>query len=295
MFDPKTFTYGFEMEVGDVPRALMIPSHLGEWEHSERDIVNEREPYRGMCSDPDGINPPVGGEINTKPTLGWPAQVKRILDIKEFCVLSGHMPTSPFTTHNHLHVHVPGLIEDIGALRQLMAYIGDNQQTMVDRAYQFYDLPTMKLVPKIKTYLQHDGGRMFHPWQIKNIMSATNFYDFIREHRRNQRGTVLDRVLRNAINTYCLKFVKTVEFRCFRASFEESKLESCFKVVEAFMDNALNHPERSMNEFFNETELDLPMMTFDLELARGWAATKVPDLNDNMGTRKNRTYYEVEQ
>ena len=43
-YDPKTFTWGFEMEVGDADRRLPLPEHLGKWEFSETDVVNLNPP-----------------------------------------------------------------------------------------------------------------------------------------------------------------------------------------------------------------------------------------------------------
>jgi len=34
------YTWGYEIEWGDIDRTLEIPSHLGTWEHAEIDIVN---------------------------------------------------------------------------------------------------------------------------------------------------------------------------------------------------------------------------------------------------------------
>jgi hypothetical protein len=37
---PKLFTFGYEIEFGDVNRRLTIPPDLGKWETAETDIVN---------------------------------------------------------------------------------------------------------------------------------------------------------------------------------------------------------------------------------------------------------------
>ena len=75
MYNRNSFTYGMEIEWGDVPRSFLIPENLGSWEYSERDIINLRDPYKNVCADPLGETPPVGGEINTKPTKTWQEQV----------------------------------------------------------------------------------------------------------------------------------------------------------------------------------------------------------------------------
>ena len=40
MISSNNFTYGFEIEWGDIDRKLKIPEHLGKWEYCETDIVN---------------------------------------------------------------------------------------------------------------------------------------------------------------------------------------------------------------------------------------------------------------
>lgn len=68
MYTKENFTYGYEIEWGDVDKSVKIPDEWGKWEWCECDIVNTCGEYRGIAVDPLGINPPVGGEINVKPT-----------------------------------------------------------------------------------------------------------------------------------------------------------------------------------------------------------------------------------
>lgn len=289
-YNTSTFTYGFEQEMGDVIRAIRIPAHLGEWEYSECDIVNTLAPYRAVCADPAGINPPVGGEVNTMPTRGWEKQVDRILEIVDFFKDAGCPPTSPFTTHNHCHVHVPGMIDDPDALKRLAQYILENQRDFVATAYPFFEMPGMDQCPAAKTYLKLDGGRLFPDWRLENMVKhTTDFQSFIKLHYAGKDAVSLGRPIRTAINTYCLKHVKTVEFRCFRGSFERVHLESCFRAIELFMTAALNGGP-SWRELYASEKFEFPPMTFDLELAKGWVATKYK-AEDTSG--KNRKYYEA--
>jgi len=81
-YDTNNFTYGYEIEWGDIDRRLTIPEHLGAWEYAETDIVNIHEPYRFIACDPLGEVPPFGGEVNTKPTATWQEQVDRIMELQ---------------------------------------------------------------------------------------------------------------------------------------------------------------------------------------------------------------------
>lgn len=292
-FDKNTFTYGFEFEAGDVKRALEIPPHLGKWEHAEADIVNTRAPYRGICADPAGIDPPVGGEVNTIPTRDYPDQVLKILDLANFFTRNGCPPSSPFTTHNHCHVHVPGLIESPEGLKRLIKYVGENQHDFVQTCYRYHELPEMKEAPAARTYLKLDGARMMPDWRVKNIYDNTvDFDSFIFQHCTGKDGKTRCRPIRTAINTYCLKHVKTVEFRCFRGSFDENHLIGCFRAVQLFMDAALNDgpPWRQLYSEAGLSQEEFPPMTFDLELAKGWIATK-KKTSGVVG--KNRQFIEV--
>lgn len=292
-FDKRTFTYGFEFEAGDVRRCLEIPSRLGKWEYAEADIVNERPPYRGICADPAGIDPPVGGEVNTTPTRGWAGQVYNILQLVSFFNSYGCPPTSPFTTHNHCHVHVPGLIESPEGLKRLIKYVGANQHDFVETCYRYHELPEMKEVPAARTYLKLDGARMMPDWRVRNIYeNTTDFDSFILQHCTGKDAKTRCRPIRTAINTYCLKHVKTIEFRCFRGSFDIRHLTNCFYAVELFVDAALNDgpPWRQLYAVNQFEQDDLPPMKFDLELAKGWQATK-KKTSDVSG--KNREFIAV--
>ena len=114
------YTWGYEIEWGDVDRRLTPPENLGKWEYAETDIVNIHEPFKYIACDPLGTEPYMGGEINTKPTSTWNQQVDRIMEIHKFFTDAGNMPSASCVNHGHLHVFVPGLKNDIDALKSLL-------------------------------------------------------------------------------------------------------------------------------------------------------------------------------
>ena len=273
-YDPKTFTYGFEIEWGDIDRNMVIPEHLGAWEYCETDIVNLREPYRGMGSDPKGINPPVGGEINTKPTKTWEEQVDRIMTIHDMFVEHGTPPTAGCVNHGHLHVHVPGLVDDIDALKRLSLYIRDNQHITMDRVYQFRVYPNMELTKTAKTYLKHDGGRIMPDWLCNNLGTVpNNFEEWIHVHCCGKDAKTQSRPFRYGIHTYALKNSKTIEFRCFRSSTNRREIADSFKFATAFIDAALNDGP-DVQEILLSDKFQFPPFTYDHEMYLGWEKTK---------------------
>ena len=283
------FTYGMEIEWGDVPRSFSIPEHLGTWEYSERDIINLREPYQYVCADPLGIDPPFGGEINTKPTRTWEEQVDRYFELQKLFTDNGTPPTIGATAHTHIHCRVPNLRNDIDALKRLTKYIKENQHDTVENVYGYFEHNQMKGAKGAKMYLKFDGGRTLPDYMSDNIINlATDFESFIKMHAAGKDGVSMGRPFRYAINMYALKHIDTVEFRLFRGTMDRTQLESCFRFVQDFLDAALNDGQ-SVVELISNNNYNFPPMIWDLNQFIGWEKTKHPEDRGE----KVRTYVEV--
>lgn len=281
-YDPTTFTYGYEIEWGDIDRKFPVPVELGSWEYCETDIVNLREPYRGLGSDPKGLNPPVGGEINTMPTKTWQEQVDNIIKLKELFTEHGTPPTSGVVNHGHLHIHVPGLTEDIEALKRLMAYIKVNQHVTIQALHQFRIEPGMEKTKTAKTYLRHDGGRIAPDWLLDNLATLpVDFEDWLRIHCCGKDAKVRSRPFRYGIHTYALKNSRTVEFRCFRSTTERHELEDCFDFCTQFMEAALNGGPNA-DEILASREWCFPPFEYDHEMYLGWERSKYGHADRNL-------------
>jgi len=289
MYDKKDFTWGYEIEWGDIDRRLEIPEHLGSWEFAETDIVNIHEPFKYVACDPLGEEPYMGGEVNTKPTATWEDQVERILEVKKIFEDAGNTPSASCVNHGHLHVFVPGLKDDLDALKKMVSYIKANQTDTIEACYQYYDAGSMKKAKGAKMYLKYDGGREMPEYMCDNIVNlATNFEHFIKLHAAGKDGVSMGRPFRYAINTYCMKHTGTVEFRCFRSTTDRKQIEDQFKFAEKFIDAALNDGP-SVKEILAEYDYDFPPFVWDLNEYVGWEKTKHPK---ERGT-KHREFHEV--
>ena len=176
-YSSNEWTWGYEIEWGDIDRRLTIPDHLGAWEHAETDIVNIHEPYKYVACDPLGQSPYMGGEVNTKPTKTWSEQTDRIMELHQFFVSHGNTPSSSCVNHGHLHVYVPGLKDDVEALKRLVAYIKDNQHLTIQRCYGFLEHSDMKNCAGAKMYLKYDGGRPMPDYMCNNIITLTDSFE----------------------------------------------------------------------------------------------------------------------
>lgn len=288
-YDKNTFTWGYEIEWGDINRSLEIPEHLGSWEYSETDVINIHEPYKYVACDPLGIEPPMGGEINTKPTATKEEQVDRIMDIYQFFVDNGNRPSASCVSHGHLHVFVPGLKDDLDALKRLISYIKENQADTVDICNQFYDVDTMKSAKGAKMYLKYDGGRLMPDYMCDNIVNlAEDFNHFIKLHAAGKDGVSMGRPFRYAINTYCMKHTGTIEFRFFRSTTDRREIEDKFRFAELFISSALNGGP-SVKEIFANNDFQFPPFVWNLDAYLGWKNTKY----DKSRGKKKREYHDV--
>lgn len=283
-YDPSTFTYGYEIEWGDIFRDTVIPEHLGSWEYAETDICNMYPPYENIACDPLGKEPPVGGEINVKPTKTIEEMMDRIWQIKELF----HPPSASCVNHGHVHIFVPGLKEDIDGLKRLIKFIKLYQHSTVDLCYDYKDHPLMKYTKTAKSYLKYDGGRLMPDYMCDNIINrANNFDEFIFQHCAGKDGVSRGRPFRYSINTYCMKHTGTIEFRCFRSSTSLIEIEDSITFAAEFLDVALN--DKDIGLLFDPNRWCFPKLIFDLDNYLGWENTKWPKERG----KKERKFYEV--
>ena len=268
------YTWGYEIEWGDVDRRLVVPEHLGKWEYAETDIVNIHEPFKYIACDPLGTDPYMGGEINTKPTNTWQEQVDRVMEIHSFFMDAGNTPSASCVNHGHLHVFVPGLKDDVASLKKLISYIKANQADTIEACYGFYEASQMKSCKGAKMYLKYDGGREMPEYMCDNIVNlATDFEHFIKLHAAGKDGVSMGRPFRYAINTYCMKHTGTIEFRCFRSTTKREEMEAQFRFAEKFIEAALNDGP-SVKEILAADNYKFPPFVWDLNEYVGWEKTK---------------------
>lgn len=107
-----SWTYGAEHEFADWDIREEMP--LGTWRTPDPTIVNSN----GIAADPDGKLYSFGGEINTPPTLFPEGQADLLVG------LARAYPEARINYRSNLHVHirVPGLAEDLDALKRVASY-----------------------------------------------------------------------------------------------------------------------------------------------------------------------------
>ena len=268
------WTWGYEIEWGDIDRTLKIPEHLGKWEYSETDVLNLKEPFANVACDPLGEKPTYGGEINVTPTKTWQEQINKIMELYKFFKSHGNDPTASCISHSHIHLHIPDLINNIDLLKKLMLYIKKNQELTVQSGSNFIPHSEMKNLKNCTMYLKYDGGRRMPDYMIDNIINlSTDFNTFIKQHCTGKDGVSMGRPFRYAINTYSLKHTKTIEFRFFRASVDKNEMHDMFLFVEKFMSSALGN-QKPIWQILKEYDFKFPQLNFNPRQWKSYLATK---------------------
>jgi GNAT superfamily N-acetyltransferase len=285
-------SFGAELEFSNIPKSKEIPADLGQWEYSELDIINTKGEFANICADPRGVEPPVGGEINTIPSKNFVDQVDKIMQIIE--LFENDDIDIGITAHTHIHVHVDGLEEDMEALRRLLSYIYDNQEIAINACYKYNEkiIPEDKQFSKIRRYLKFDGGRPLPEWFKNNILEHSNdFTEFSNSSQWGIKKYPIKRYQRYYVNLHSLRTSKTIEFRCFRGTLNKQEYLDMFAFAQEFILNALNGG-KSVIKILEENDYSFPVMKFDPDQALGWEATKY---GENRCINKNRTFWDAEK
>lgn len=277
----KILSWGTELELGDVGKNIDIPHYLGSWEHFESDIVNQRFPYWGIAVDPKGINPPVGGEINTFPTKTWEEQIDIISKIEQFFRDRGYEPTTSCVSNTHIHVRIKDLCKNIDLLKRFILAVLVNQKRFVESVYHF------ELDPRMSEYAIHylrdDSGLLNDETQLKRMLYAKDINEIFNLIRGNV-STIKEKSKRCAINFKPLLFMETIEFRCFRATLNKEELSSCFKICERFIETCINNIK--FDYILQEHNYVFPYLKYDHKLFESWVNTKHHSTFKNIKSHK---------
>jgi hypothetical protein len=248
-------SWGLELEFGDVPKSLVIPDHLGKWEYHEIDIVNAIWPYRGIAVDPLGVDPPVGGEINTVPTYGIDRQMDVVRGLFQLFKDHDITPTSNCIQQTHVHVR-DERFDDLSYLKQLLLFIVANQHEIIKVTDYSID---PRMTPFALDVLKGYNSYTYHLDQFRRMLNAKTkeaFIDFA-------MMDIADGGKRNFINFTTLKeYPGTVEFRCFNCTVDLEEIEACM----LFADDILN--------FKLPVNLKTPKFIYDHEIMLGWEKTR---------------------
>lgn len=242
MIEFNNVTFGCEYEFGDIWRDRQLPTGLA-WNKKDYSIVSST----GIANDPKGLVYNRGGEINSDPTETIDEQVGFFTDL----LAADLSPALNHRTNLHLHVRVPGLSEDLPALKKLLKYVDANQA-------EIYSAIEPVPVPNRIDYVSEEAYKgamkrykrrlVSHQYKVptarvEEALQADTVEGFFDAHSRLQANgkRAYGLTTRAGVNLLQLKETDTVEFRHFTNTLNEQKLRSCFQWVANFIPAAMDN------------------------------------------------------
>lgn len=293
MIDLKNVTFGAEYEFGDIWRNRELPEGL-QWNGKDYSIVSST----GIANDPKGLVYARGGEINSDPTATIEEQLEffeKLLDAK----------LSPVVNHRsnlHLHVRVPGLSQDLNALKCLLAYI-DQHQVAIYNAIEPVPVPVRDDYENEESYKgaqkRYKRRKVSHQKQVpaprvKRALAATTVEQFLAAHAPiTAKGEpAWGLTTRAGINLLQLKETDTVEFRHFTNTLDVAKLTSCFTWVQNFIPMALDGA--SVEELLGAYKYEFPEFApYDHDMEVGYEFTNFDKHSRAIATKRIEALREI--
>jgi len=238
--DPASWTYGAEHEWADWPMDRPLPPGFGTDTH-DITIVNST----GVANDPKGRLHRFGGEFNTPPTPTIEGQIEAMLLLKS----TYPEATINYRSNLHLHIRVPGLREDLAALKLVQAHIHE----WMPRA-----LPIIEPIPEPRqqdcaSLEEYRGARrrwrrrrvshqtLLRPNRLAGQMAATTVDKFFAQEVPWSKDCRPQWHLqpRLCVNLRQMRETDTIEFRHWPGTMNVEELASAFMWCRGFMTRAL--------------------------------------------------------
>lgn len=243
--NPKSFSwggwsYGAEHELADIPLDTPLPKGYGR-DRKDITIVNSN----GVANDPTGRYYNFGGEINTPPTASPAGQAFCLKELKRIYP----MAKVNHRSNLHIHVRVPGLVNDLKALKKVQRYIHDN----MPKALPIIE-PLLRPKPDDYPNAEEFEGAL-RRWRRRRVSHQTLLTEkrlaiqlraktiaefFCREVPQSKEGKPQWQCQpRLCVNLRQLLETDTVEFRHFPGTLDEVELTNCLLWCGKFMQHAL--------------------------------------------------------
>jgi hypothetical protein len=272
VLDFKNATYGCEYEFGDIWRTD-LPDGL-TWNEKDYSIVSST----GIANDPKGKAYDRGGEINSMPT----DSVEKQLSMFELLLKQHPEAAVNHRTNLHLHVCIPGLSEDLPALKKLLAYIDANQVAIyeaiepIPQPYRGDSKSEEAHKAALKRYKRRKVSHQYKvpETRVSEALQASTVREFFDAHSKLQGNgkRAYGLTTRAGINLLQLQETNTVEFRHFTCTTDPKKLLHCFNWVTNFVPAALDGA--SVEELLSCARWEFPEFApFDFAMECGYCYT----------------------
>lgn len=271
-------TFGAELELGNVDTKIKLPK-CAEWDYRDYSIANSN----GTANDPKKELNRYGSEIHTKPASSPEALVEMIERVyKTFPRF-----TVNFTTSLHVHIHTPGLRDNLKKLKRVARYIHEFQEDMY---YRVDPIP----IPERNEFESRDAFEGAWGWYkhrkrshqarvspavYSNLIHAKTPVQFYLSHApvNIKCEPQWQLVQRAGINlAHLWKATDTIEFRFFTMSYNLDLTLNAIRFCKYFLRAALNDLEEGPGDIINSYKLKFQEFhPYNYDMEQIWKLTNV--------------------
>lgn len=268
----REWTFGAEHELGD------WDTRLG-WEGYGRDPEPNICNSNGIAGDPSLRDYPFGAEINTQPTATPDGQGEQLA---AFVARHPRLYISQ-RVGMHIHIRVPGLVEDLAALKRLARYISENAGVI-----PFIDPVPYPLAIEMESEEAYEGAKVWvryirrSHWSVVSAprlakqMTAATVREFFEAEQpmRADRPGITPPQPRASVNLRQLLQTDTIEFRPFFQTLDPAEVVTAAEWCRDYLRCAFeNYPAHKMTAERYATALFPAVPPYLHWMERRWAAT----------------------
>lgn len=292
-YPKQTFDYGTELELADVDTKIVLPQG-NKWNPKEVDITNSN----GIGNDPWKILNRYGGEVNVKPTPTIQGQVQECDKIFKVLREQGKLSIN-YSCFHHVHVRVPGLVQDIEYLKKAWTYFYKWQREIADLSFSVFPKPTRMQFPNEQDYkLAQEAYRFQNSFVFQLSQDKYNFtmkskdpqqFYMSRFNRNKITGKPIYSLCRRLHVNFMQLFdqTNTIEFRHFQPTLDLDEIRSCTFYCQELVDAMLNTGKSPMEIIEENPWLKFPKpLPFNLEMFKIFKLTGRH--TDVYGTKKRK-------
>lgn len=244
MTDLRVKSWGMELEWSDHPLDRPPPKGF-KYDVNDITMVNSN----GIANDPKGRTYRFGGEFNTPPTSTILGQVDCMERLKE------HYPeaTINYRSNLHLHVHIPGLKENLPMLKQLQGHIHRYLPQVLAEVVEPIPRPTPEEYPLTDEFKgakrRFARRRVSHQCFLSDARvslqasarTVEEFFNLEPPHSKAEDKPMFHLQPRVCVNLRQLLQTDTIEFRHFPGTMDSEELLTAFIWVNDYLECALNN------------------------------------------------------
>lgn len=245
------WSYGAELELSDWDTRKGLPQNIdhldlvdpinlrGSTQDDDFTMVNSN----GICVDPKSRIYPYGGEVQTPPTWSIQGQV----DYLQLFLDLHPNTTINYRSNLHLHIRVPGLKDDLEALKRITRF---NYKWLRERLLLdiVEPIPKPQKLEERKRYKRRKRSHhtTLSRQRVEHQLQATTLQEFFeREAPRTKAGKPhWIAQPRAAVNLRQLLQTDTIEFRHWPGTLDGEELRSAFLWCRCYLRLALGLPIR---------------------------------------------------